>query len=206
MRYLCHKMGLVYARVVEGAGRLVGVINVDDVVNDIQEDAQEDILKLAGVQEPDLYSAFLATTRARFPWLVVNLMTAIVASIVIGLFEATIERIVALAVLMPIVASMGGNAGTQTLTVAVRALAMKDLTEANTRRFIGKEMLIGAANGVRFAARAGLVAWLWFSSPAIGLVIAAAMVVKLAVAGLAGTLVPIGAGGRGVAAAVAPGG
>ena len=201
--YLFHQYGLVSAPVVDEAGRLVGVITVDDVVNVIHEEAQEDIMKLAGVQEPDLYSAFLATTRARFPWLVVNLMTAIVASIVIGLFEATIERIVALAVLMPIVASMGGNAGTQTLTVAVRALAMKDLTEANTRRFIGKEMLIGAANGVLFAALAGVVAWLWFSSPAIGLVIAAAMVVNMAVAGLAGTLIPIGLERVGVDPAIA---
>ncbi len=201
--YLFHQYGLVSAPVVDEAGRLVGVITVDDVVNVIHEEAEEDIMKLAGVQEPDLYSAFLDTTRARFPWLVVNLMTAIVASIVIGLFEATIEQIVALAVLMPIVASMGGNAGTQTLTVAVRALAMKDLTEANTPRFVGKELLIGIANGVLFAALAGLVAWLWFSSPAIGLVIAAAMVVNMAVAGLAGTLIPIGLERMGVDPAIA---
>nr|CAK32552.1 divalent cation transporter [uncultured organism] len=201
--YLFHQYGLVSAPVVDEAGRLVGVITVDDVVHVIHEEAEEDIMKLAGVQEPDLYSAFLATTRARFPWLVVNLMTAIVASIVIGLFEATIERIVALAVLMPIVASMGGNAGTQTLTVAVRALAMKDLTEANTRRFVGKELLIGAANGLLFAVLAGLVTWLWFSSPAIGLVIAAAMVVNMAVAGLAGTLIPIGLERMGVDPAIA---
>ena len=201
--YLFQQYGLVSAPVVDEAGRLVGVITVDDVVHVIHEEAEEDIMKLAGVQEPDLYSAFLDTTRARFPWLVVNLMTAIVASIVIGLFEATIERIVALAVLMPIVASMGGNAGTQTLTVAVRALAMKDLTEANTRRFVGKELLIGAANGLLFAVLAGLVTWLWFSSPAIGLVIAAAMVVNMAVAGLAGTLIPIGLERVGVDPAIA---
>ena len=201
--YLFHQYGLVSAPVVDDAGRLVGVVTVDDVVHVIQEEAEEDIMKLAGVQEPDLYSAFLDTARARFPWLVVNLMTAIVASIVIGLFEATIEQIVALAVLMPIVASMGGNAGTQTLTVAVRALAMKDLTEANTPRFIGKELLIGAANGVLFAVLAGLVAWLWFSSPAIGLVIAAAMVVNMVVAGLAGTLVPIGLERLGIDPAIA---
>ena len=201
--YLFHQYGLVSAPVVDEAGRLVGVITVDDVVHVIHEEAEEDIMKLAGVQEPDLYSAFLDTARARFPWLVVNLMTAIFASIVIGLFEATIEQIVALAVLMPIVASMGGNAGTQTLTVAVRALAMKDLTEANTPRFVGKELLIGAANGLLFAVLAGLVAWLWFSSPAIGLVIAAAMVVNMVVAGLAGTLIPIGLERMGVDPAIA---
>jgi magnesium transporter len=190
--YLFHQYGLVSAPVVDDAGRLVGVVTVDDVVDVIHEEAEEDIMKLAGVTEGDLYTAMLATTRARFPWLVVNLATAIIASLVIGMFEATIEQIVALAVLMPIVASMGGNAGTQTLTVAVRALAMKDLTEANTPRFVGKEILIGVANGVLFAALAGLVAWLWFDWPALGLVIAGAMVVNMIVAGFSGTLVPIG--------------
>jgi magnesium transporter len=190
--YLFHQYGLVSAPVVDDAGRLVGVITVDDVVDVIHEEAEEDIMKLAGVTEGDLYSAMMDTTRARFPWLVVNLATAIAASAVISLFEATIEQIVALAVLMPIVASMGGNAGTQTLTVAVRALAMKDLTEANTARFVGKEILIGVANGVLFAALAGLVAWLWFAWPALGLVIAAAMVVNMIVAGFSGTLIPIG--------------
>ena len=162
---------------VDDAGRLVGVVTVDDVVDVIHEEAEEDIMKLAGVTEGDLYSAMLDTTRARFPWLVVNLATAIVASVVIGFFEATIEQIVALAVLMPIVASMGGNAGTQTLTVAVRALAMKDLTEANTTRFVGKEILIGAANGLLFAVLTGLVAWLWFGSPALDPAIASSVFV-----------------------------
>ena len=201
--YLFHQYGLVSAPVVDEAGRLVGVVTVDDVVDVIHEEAEEDIMKLAGVIEGDLYTAMLATTRARFPWLVVNLATAIVASIVISLFEATIQQVVALAVLMPIVASMGGNAGTQTLTVAVRALAMKDLTEANTRRFVGKEILIGVANGVLFAALAGLVAWIWFDWPALGLVIAAAMVVNMIVAGFSGTLVPIGLDRLGVDPAIA---
>ena len=201
--FLFHQYGLVSAPVVDDAGRLVGVVTVDDVVDVIHEEAEEDIMKLAGVTEGDLYSAMLATARARFPWLVVNLATAIVASVVIGMFEATIERIVALAVLMPIVASMGGNAGTQTLTVAVRALAMKDLTEANTPRFVGKEILIGVANGVLFAVLAGLVAWLWFDWPALGLVIAAAMVVNMIVAGFAGTLIPIGLERLGVDPAIA---
>ncbi len=190
--YLFRQYGLVSAPVVDDAGRLVGVITVDDVVHIIEEEAEEDIMRLAGVSEVDLYSAILDTTRARFPWLLVNLFTAILASAVIGFFEATIEQIVALAVLMPIVASMGGNAGTQTLAVAVRALAMKDLTEANAPRFIGKELVVGAANGVLFAVFAGLVAWLWFASPEIGGVIAAAMVVNMIVAGAAGTLIPLG--------------
>ena len=128
---------------------------------------------------------------------------SVLAAAVISLFEATIQQVVALAVLMPIVASMGGNAGTQTLTVAVRALAMKDLTEANTRRFVGKEILIGVANGVLFAALAGLVAWLWFGWSGLGLVIAAAMVVNMIVAGFSGTLIPIGLDRLGVDPAIA---
>jgi magnesium transporter len=123
---------------------------------------------------------------------VVNLITAIIAAGVIGLFEATIGQLVALAVLMPIVASMGGNAGTQTLTVAVRAIAMKDLTAANAKRFIRKELLVAGVNGGLFAVLTGGVAWLWFESPGLGLVIAAAMVINMLVAGLSGTLIPLG--------------
>ncbi len=189
--HMFRQYGLVSAPVVDDGGRLIGVITVDDVVHIIEEEAEEDALKLAGVTETDLYNAALDTTRARLPWLAVNLVTAILASAVIGLFEATIEQIVALAVLMPIVASMGGNAGTQTVTVAVRAIAMKDLTESTTRRFIGKELFVGAANGVLFAALAGGVAWLWFGSPKIAVVIAAAMIVNMVVAGLSGTLIPL---------------
>jgi magnesium transporter len=201
--YLFRQYGLVSAPVVDEAGRLVGVITVDDVVDIISDEAEEDIMKLAGVQETDVYSALLDTTKSRFPWLVVNLLTAILASSVIGLFEVSIGQLVALAVLMPIVASMGGNAGTQTLTVAVRAIAMKDLTEANAARFVGKELAVGAFNGVLFAALTGVVAWLWFDSPGIGLVIGAAMIVNMIVAGLSGTLVPLGLERVGVDPAVA---
>ena len=201
--HMFRQYGLVSAPVVDEGGRLLGVITVDDVVHIIEEEAEEDALKLAGVAEVDLYSAMLDTTRARFPWLVVNLATAILASAVIGLFEGTIEQIVALAVLMPIVASMGGNAGTQTLTVAVRAIAMKDLTEATTRRFIGKETLVGAANGILFAAMVAGVAWLWFGSPEIAMVIAAAMVVNMIVAGVSGTLIPLALERAGVDPAIA---
>ena len=189
--YLFQQYGLVSAPVVDEAGRLVGVITVDDVVHVIDEAAEDDLMKLAGVTETDVYRASFDTTKARFPWLVVNLGTAVLASLVIGLFEATIEQIVALAILMPIVASMGGNAGTQTLTVAVRAIATKDLTAANTWRFVGKELLVGSANGLMFAVLAGVLAWLWFDDPAIGGVIAAAMVFNMIVAGLSGTLIPL---------------
>ena len=201
--YLFRHYGLVSAPVVEEGGRLVGVITVDDVVDIISEEASEDVMKLAGVQETDVYSALLDTTKSRLPWLVVNLFTAILASAVIGLFEVTIGQLVALAVLMPIVASMGGNAGTQTLTVAVRAIAVKDLTEANAARFVGKELLVGVVNGLLFAALTGLVAWLWFDSPGVGAIIAAAMVVNMIVAALAGTLVPLSLERLGVDPAVA---
>ena len=201
--YQFRQYGLVSAPVLDDSGRLVGVITVDDVVHVIDEEAEEDLMKMGGVTETDLYSAVLDTTKARFSWLTVNLLTAIVASLVIGLFEGTIEQLVALAVLMPIVASMGGNAGTQTLTVAVRALAMKDLTSANASRFVGKEVLVGSANGILFAILTGAVAWLWFGMPELGFVIAGAMVVNMLIAGLSGTLIPLGLEKLGVDPAIA---
>lgn len=190
--HLFRQYALVSAPVVDEAGRLVGVITVDDVVHVIDEEAEDDLMKLGGVKEDDLYRAAVDTARSRFTWLGINLGTAFLASFVISIFESTIERVVALAVLMPIVASMGGNAGTQTLTVAVRALAMKDLTDANAWRFVGKELIVGSFNGVIFAVLVGAVAGFWFESLEIGVVIGAAMVVNLLVAGLAGTLIPLG--------------
>jgi magnesium transporter len=201
--YTFRQYGLVSAPVVDEAGRLVGVITIDDVVHVIDEVAEEDLMKLGGLGESDLYNDLLETVRARSPWLVVNLGTAVLASLVIGLFESTIERVVALAVLMPIVASMGGNAGTQTLTVAVRALAMKDLSSANAWRFINKELVVGVFNGVLFAVVTGAIAWFWFGRPEIGLVIGAAMVVNLIVAGLSGTLIPLGLERLGIDPAIA---
>ncbi|MEE8534734.1 MAG: magnesium transporter [Kiloniellales bacterium] len=203
--YIFAHYGLISAPVVDEDGRLAGVVTAGNVVRVVNEVAQEDFMKLAGVKGADLFSAPLHTTKSRAPWLLVNLATAILASVVIGLFEATIGQLVALAVLMPIVASMGGNAGTQTLTVAVRALAMKDLTEANVPRFVRKEVLIGAVNGSLFAVLVGLVVWLWFSSPALGAVIAAAMIVNMIVAGLFGTLIPIGLNRLGIDPAIASG-
>ena len=189
--YVFRQRDLVSAPVVDDGGRLVGAITIDDVVDVIDEEHEEDIMRLGGVKEGDLYEATMDTTRSRFGWLLINLGTAILASMVIGLFDATIEQMVALAVLMPIVASMGGNAGTQTLTVAVRALAMKELTAANALRVIGKELLVGALNGVMFAGLIGVVAWIWFGSVALGVVIGLAMIVNLLVAGLAGTTIPL---------------
>lgn len=183
--------GLVSAAVVDTDNRLAGVITADDVVHVVHEEAEEDLMRLGGVKEDDFYEAVLATTRARFPWLMVNLLTVIIASIVIGLFDQTIQKIVALAILMPIVASMGGNAGTQTLTVAVRALAMKELTTINAKRIISKEIIVGAINGLLFAAVMGPIAWLWFGDVQIGAVIAAAMMINLIAAGFVGIATPI---------------
>jgi magnesium transporter len=189
--FLFSQRDLVSAPVVDEAGRLVGSITIDDVVDVIHEEHEEDIMRMGGVQEDDLYAAAVDTTRSRFTWLLVNLGTAVMASIVIGLFQATIEQMVALAVLMPIVASMGGNAGTQTLTVAVRALATRELTATNAYRVVGKELMVGAINGILFAVLTGFVAWVWFGRSDIGIVIALAMVVNMVVAGFAGATIPI---------------
>ena len=189
--FLFRQYGLASAPVVDESGRLVGAITVDDVVNVMEEEHEEDMLSLGGLREDDFYEAVIGTTRARFSWLLVNLATAILASLVIGLFDKSIEKVVALAVLMPIVASMGGNAGTQTLTVAVRALALKELTAANALRIVGKEILVGGINGILFACLMGTIAYLWFGNPLIGAVLAAAMVINLLMAGLAGTIVPL---------------
>jgi magnesium transporter len=189
--HLFRRDNILSAPVIDIEGRLIGVITIDDIVDVIDEEAQEDILKMAGVEQGDLYRAVLSTTGSRFRWLFINLLTAIVASIVISFFDATIEQIVALAVLMPIVASMGGNAGTQALTIAVRALATKELSGANTTRVIWKETLVGTLNGTAFALIIGILAALWFASPMLGIVIAMAMVINLFAAGLFGAAIPI---------------
>lgn len=201
--FLFRQRDLVSAPVVNPEGRLVGMITIDDVVDVIDEEAEDDIMRMGGLKEDDLYSATLDTTKARFSWLFVNLLTAILASFVISAFQGTIEQVVALAVLMPIVASMGGNAGTQTLTVAVRALATKELSTHNAMRQIGKEVLVGVINGVLFAVLMGGVAWFWFDSPVLGLVIGLAMVVNMIVAGLAGATIPIALQRAGVDPAIA---
>ena len=189
---LFERYNLVSVPVIDESERLVGVITIDDIVDVIEEEADEDIKRLAGVaDEEEISDSTLATARYRFPWLFVNLLTAIAASAVIAIFEDVIAQVVALAVLMPIVASMGGNAGTQSLTVAVRALATKDLTSANTRRIIYREAIVGFLNGVGFAAILGLGGFFSTQDPVIGLVLAAAMIINMLVAGLSGILVPI---------------
>ena len=199
---LFRQYALVSAPVVDPSGRLRGVITVDDVVHIIDEEAEDDILKLGGAGDTGVYSPVHEISRSRLVWLLVNLGTAFAAAGVISLFEATIEKIVALAVLMPIVASMGGNAGTQTLTVVVRALATRELSAANAWRVFGKELAVALINGVVFAVLVGVLAWLWFE-PTIGVVIACAMVINLFVAGVFGVLIPLGLERMGVDPAVA---
>ena len=196
---------LVSVPVVDQSHRLIGVITVDDVLDVIQEEAEEDIMRLGGVKSDDLYSAALQTGRSRFSWLFLNLITAIVVSIVIGIFEATLEQIVMLAVLMPIVASMGGNAGTQTMTVAVRALATKELSDTNAMRVMGKEFLVGIYNGILFASLVGGVAWFWTNSLKIGGVMAGAMMITLIMAALSGMIIPLFLQRAGIDPAIASG-
>lgn len=182
---------LLSAAVVDSNDRLVGVLTIDDVVDVIQQEAEEDIMRLGGVGDEELSDAVFATARSRVPWLVVNLATAVLASWIIGLFDATLEQMVALAILMPIVASMGGNAGTQTMTVAVRALATRDLDIYNASRIIRRELVVGALNGVIFAAIMGLIAAVWFTNVGLGGVIATAMIVNMVAAAVAGICIPL---------------
>ncbi|MGX0975556.1 magnesium transporter [Roseovarius sp. MBR-51] len=189
--YMFNQYHLISAPVVDEDGRLVGVITIDDAMAVLDEEHEEDIMRLAGVGEGGINDSVIETSKQRVPWLAVNLGTAILASLVIAQFELAISQLVALAVLMPIVASMGGNAGTQSLTVAVRALATKDLTVSNVWRVLRREVLVGLINGVIFALVMGAVGMIWFGGPELGYVIAAAMVINLVVAGLAGAAIPV---------------
>jgi magnesium transporter len=203
--YAFNQYHMVSAPVVDEEGRLVGVITIDDAMDVLDEEAEEDIMLLAGVGDESLSGSVVETTKLRFPWLAVNLLTSVLASIVIAQFSSTIEAIVALAVLMPIVASMGGNAGTQTLTVAVRALATKDLTAANAWRVIRREAAVGFFNGLVFAVIIAIIGMLWFGSPMLGVVLALSMIANLLVAGMAGILIPLGLDKIGVDPALASG-
>ena len=189
--YAFNQYHIISAPVVDEEERLVGVITIDDAMIVLDEEHEEDIMRLAGVGEGSLNDRVSETVKQRLPWLAVNLATAVIASMVISLFEDTIAQFVALAVLMPIVASMGGNAGTQALTVAVRAIATKDLTGSNVWRVLRREIMVGLFNGLAFAVIMGIVGLVWFGSPALGGVIAAAMVINLVIAGLAGIAVPV---------------
>jgi magnesium transporter len=206
---LFEKYDLTTSGVVDQDGRLIGMITVDDVMEVAREEFEEDVLRLGGVGEETVDDSVVQASLKRFTWLLVNLGTAILASLVIGLFDGTLEEMVALAILMPIVASMGGNAGTQTLTITVRALATKELTAYNAFRTFRKEFAVGLLNGVVFAVLAGLVVVLWFNQLddrfLLGGIIAGAMIINMVVAGVSGVLLPLALDRFGVDPAVASG-
>ncbi|MHA1525131.1 MAG: magnesium transporter [Alphaproteobacteria bacterium] len=190
--YRFEQYNLVSAAVIDEDSRIVGVITIDDIVDVIQKEAEEDLHRLAGVGDEELTDSVWRTARGRFSWLAVNLATAVGASAVIYLFDATLEKMVALAILMPIIASMGGNAAIQTMAVSVRALATNDLIALNARRVVWRELLVGLINGLSFAVLAGVVAAVWFASYQLGLIVGVAMMVNMFVAGLSGILIPLG--------------
>lgn len=186
------RYNLVAAPVIDDAGRLVGVMTIDDVVDVIEEAADDDVKQLGGVDAAEELSDPVAQiARSRFRWLFINLLTAFLAAAVMGLFEAQLSQLVALAILAPIVASQGGNAATQTMTVAVRALATQELGAWNVRRFFTRELIVAALNGLAFALITGIVAAIWFSHVGLGLVIGVAMIINLLAAGLAGVAIPV---------------
>ena len=190
--YAFNQYHLISAPVIDAAGRLVGVITIDDAMGVLDEEHEEDILRLAGVgDESHVSDGSIATARRRLPWLVINLFTASLSAVVISQFEGTIEKLVILAALMPIVASTGGIGGTQSLAVAVRALATRDLHAGNARRVIWRELFAGMINGAGLAIILGLAGWLIFSDPLLGLVLGLAMITNQIVAALGGVLVPL---------------
>ena len=186
------KYSLVSAGVVDKNGRLIGRLTADDIMWVLQEEAEEDILRMGGVIETEMNQGIIKSTRKRFIWLFLNLLTAILASIVISFFDASIEKMVALAVLMPIIASMGGNAGTQTLTLTVRALATKDLVQNNRRKIFSKEISISILNSIIFAIITAVAAQLWFQDIYLSIIVGSAMIVNILSAGFFGFLIPYG--------------
>ncbi len=189
--YIFDKYHLISAPVIDPGGRLVGQITVDDIVGVIQEESEEDILALAGVSDAGRDAGVWDVAKSRLPWLVVNTLTAALAASVIGAFQAEIGKLLTLAILMPVVASLGGNAGTQTLAVAVRALASRELNAANAMRIIFREMTVGLINGGVLAAIMGAATFVFFRDPMLCLTIALALMINLFVASLAGILVPL---------------
>lgn len=188
---LFERYDLVTAPVVDDEGRLVGVITIDDIVDVIEEEADEDIRRLGGVGDEEASDTIADVARSRIPWLLINVFTGFLAAAVIGLFDGTIEQMVALAVLMPIVASMGGNAGTQAMTVTVRAIATRHIATRTVPRVVGREVVVGLINGLTVAICVGAGAGLWFESADIGIVIAVSLVVTIFIAGMIGALVPL---------------
>jgi magnesium transporter len=188
--HLFRQYDLASAPVVDTDGKMVGVITHDDVMDVVHEEAEEDILGLAGIRQDSVYDSVLSTSRSRISWLFLSLLGLLCASLVIWLFEDAIEQVVALAVLMPIVAALGGNAGIQAMTVAVRALSMKELHRGNALRILGKEIMVAAVNGLLLAVVVGIVAGLWFSSVHLGAILAGSLVINLLAAGAVGVIIP----------------
>jgi magnesium transporter len=189
---LFERYDLVAVPVVDGSDRLVGVITIDDIVDVIEEEADEDLKALGGVKgDEELSDTVWTIARGRFNWLLVNLATAVLASAVLGAFQGELQKMVALAVLAPIVASQGGNAATQTMTVTVRALATRQLVDANAWRVISRELAVGLLNGIAFAVITGTVAFVWFKVPDLGIVIGLAMICNLLAAACGGILIPL---------------
>ena len=189
--YNFEQYNLFSAGVVDSKHKLIGMITGDDIVTILKEEAEEDTLRLAGVSDEEISDTAFGITKKRFVWLAINLLTAILASTVISLFNASIEKVVALAILMPIVASMGGNAGTQTLTVTVRLIATKELITSNVSKIVSKEFLVGLFNGLIFAVITGLAIYIWFRDIHLSLLIAVAMTINMTAAGFFGIAVPI---------------
>ena len=182
---------LVSAAVVDESERLVGVLTIDDMLDVIEHETDEDIRRLAGLGDEELTASVLRSSRSRLPWLVINTGTAFLAAAVIGIFGGSIEQMVALAVLMPIVAALGGNTGVQAMTVTVRAIATRDLGRGNARRIVLRELLVGLLNGLAIAVLVGAAAGVWFANVELGVVIGIALVINMLVAGLAGVLIPL---------------
>ena len=190
--YAFNQYHMVSAPVINKEGRLVGVITIDDAIKILEDETEEDMKKMVGLGDEELSDSVIEIVKNRFPWLMTNLLTAILASVVIAQFATTIEALVALAVLMPIVASMGGNAGTQTVTVAVRALATRDLTNSNSLRVIYREILVGLLNGCIFSIIMGSVGFAWFQNFYLGIILGLAMICNMLIAAFSGILLPLG--------------
>lgn len=189
---LFEQRNLISAPVVDGTGKLIGRITIDDVVDVIRDEGDQTLMRMAGLdEEDDIFAPVFATSRRRMLWLGVNLATALLAAWVIGLFEATIEKVVALAVLMPVVASMGGIAGSQTLTIVIRGMALGQVGQSNAGWLLSREMMVGLINSVLWALVVAVIATYWFGQPALGVIVAVALVVNLVVAAIAGTMLPL---------------
>ena len=191
MGHTFENYNLTSAGVVDKNNKLVGMITSDDILTVVKEEAEEDVLRLAGVGDEEITDSILKKTKRRFNWLLLNLFTALLATWVISKFGATIEQMVALAFLMPIVASMGGNAGMQTLAVTVRAIATKELSEENFAKVVSKEFVIGILNGIIFALITGIIVQLWFKEINLSILIAISMILNMIVAGIFGIMVPV---------------